>query len=383
MSVNTYYSNNRGENSEKSSLGLLLKILWAFIVGFLLLLYPLQTSAKVISKCTNCHTMHDSEEGASVTAGNPQPALMNLSEGSSCWGCHAVGGSNNIDPLTGAPQVNHTAANDLAGGNFAYITGAKNGVTGTTETRGHNVIITGVVDDNFGSAYPPGDEFSQISDGFTMETFTCAGTFGCHGDRSVQDENQAISGAHHANDAALKYGTIDESFQGSTVGTSYRFLLGVKGGEDTDWQATESASDHNEYKGMTSGVESTRIFPGSNSISGFCAECHGNFHGEESDIGTGGLWRRHPTDISLPGDGTEYAAYTSYSVEVPVARISIPNAPGSSIDPNETTDDIVMCLSCHRAHASPNRDSLRWNYEEMIAGGGGSGGCFTCHTSKK
>jgi len=42
-----------------------------------------------------------------------------------------------------------------------------------------------------------------------------------------------------------------------------------------------------------------------------------------------------------------------------------------------------MCLSCHVAHGSPYADMLRWDYGTMVAGGGGSGGCFTCHTQKK
>ncbi len=250
-----------------------------------------------------------------------------------------------------------------------------------------------MIDTNFsGGVYPPGDQHNNYADGLTNTTFTCAGKFGCHGDRTIDDEFMAVKEAHHYNDSSLKFGGININNQaltggpiGEQVGSSYRFLKGVKGGEDSDWQATADLSDHNEYFGETSMKESGRAVPAGNTISGLCAECHGYFHGNEStETGSSSSpWSRHPTDISLPGSGTEYAAYTTYSVEVPVARTIIPQSPSGSVDPSGTVDDIVMCLSCHRAHASPYEDLLKFNYADMIAGDSSkSGGCFTCHTSK-
>ncbi len=362
----------------------ILSIYFVFII--VLSSFPIPLFAEITVDCLNCHTMHNSQDGGAISASGAAPYLLKAEGNTPCWGCHAQGAAYNIDSVTGAPQVRHKNTSDLAGGNFAYITGDKEGKTGDTITRGHNVIDTGVIDNNFSSGiFPPGDEFSQSGDGFTNTSFTCAGKFGCHGDRSVEDGNLAIRGAHHTITNALKFGSIDENAQGSTVGTSYRFLLGVKGGEDSDWQATVSADDHNEYKGATSGVESTKLAPGGNTVSGFCAECHGNFHGDATDTGGISLWKRHPTDISLPGTGTEYAVFTNYRPETPVARTEIPGSPSNTVDPTGTTDDIVMCLSCHMVHASPYSDILRWNYEDMVVGTTGDAagtGCFACHSSK-
>jgi hypothetical protein len=362
----------------------------AFFMCVMLLLLmssPSGLFAAVTGVCSNCHNMHNSQDGTLESKGGSREFLLNTQTGTDCWGCHAVGTGNNIDPLTGAPQIRHTNISDLAGGNFAYVTGDKAGVNGNSVTRGHNVIDTGVIDNNFSAGtYPPGDEFFQSGEGLTNNRFTCAGKFGCHGDRTASDELSAIAGAHHESDSVLKFGSIDESSQGSSVGTSYRFLSGVKGGEDSDWQATESKNDHNEYKGADGGTESTAISPGGSTMSGFCAECHGNFHGDASDVGGGGSpWKRHPADVSLPGAGTEYDQYTSYNLQVPVARTVIQNSPGSEVNPGGTSDDIVMCLSCHRAHASPYKDILRWDYSSMIAGTNGNSagtGCFVCHSSK-
>ena len=362
-----------------------MKKLILFVVVMIALMFTLgvvAANAKVDGQCSNCHTMHNSQDGADVDANGPYNALTK----GDCLGCHGQSPSGTANIISNIPQVLH-AGNDLAGGNFAYITGGKANVTADSSTAGHNVSDIGV--DEATLTAPPGDENSTRITAGAGGNFTCAGTYGCHGNRATEGNFASISGAHHADDSALKFGTISETGQGATVATSYRFLLGVKGGEDDDWQATASASDHNEYKGAAgTGSESSISSPGGGTISGLCGECHGNFHGSADIGGTSSPWKRHPTDISLPASG-EYASYNpdaatagEYSLEAPVARTAIPNASTATVTPSGTSDDIVMCLSCHRAHASPNQDMLRWNYSDMVAGGGGSGGCMVCHSNK-
>lgn len=352
--------------------------------------------------CVNCHTMHNSQAGAPMNWDGSSTPNETLLRGG-CIGCHGRGTNNNIEFDGTTPQVLHTNAIDLAGGNFAYITGAKSqdssDLGATKDTVGHNVIDLG---DGFkedtipqnANSYPPGDEFGNYGNGLTRDTFTCAGKFGCHGDRTTEGSFAAIRGSHHVNDSVLKFGTINEGAQGGTTGLSYRFLKGVKGGEDSDWQATVAANDHNEYKGaINRGSEGTISTPAGGTISGLCAECHGNFHGTGSgDIGTGSPWLRHPTDIVLPNDASkEYQYYNgcagggakcTYSIDAPVARATIPNSVSSELTPGND-DSIVMCLSCHKVHASANADILRWNYEDINAGGGSENArCFICHTTK-
>jgi hypothetical protein len=111
-----------------------------------------------------------------------------------------------------------------------------------------------------------------------------------------------------------------------------------------------------------------------NTMTAYCTGCHGNFH---TQLDGNANWIRHPSDAVLPTDG-EYADYTAYDVIAPVARPAL-TAVSDVVNPGT---DMVMCLSCHRAHGSPNDDMLRWEYSGMVAGGGGSGGCFVCHTEK-
>jgi hypothetical protein len=347
---------------------------------FALTLISSSAYAVVQGACVNCHTMHNSQNNSPMnwdTSSTPNEALLR----GSCIGCHgqAPSGANNI--INNTPQVLHNATTDLAGGNFAYITtSAKRDAADTGATQnsvGHNVIDLGGTYQETILTSPPGDENTT---GITNANFTCGGVRGCHGDRTQTGSYAAVRGAHHANDGVLKFGAISEAGQGGTTALSYRFLKGVKGGEDSDWQATSETADHNEYKGDTTMGTSSSTYPANNTISGLCAECHGYFHGTTtSEAGSGDPWLRHPTDVSLPSSG-EYAAYTTYSLTAPVARTAIPDSPGSTVTPSGSADDIVMCLSCHRAHASPYYKMMRWDYKSWP--GVGTNGCNICHTGK-
>lgn len=350
--------------------------------------------AKVTGNCANCHTMHNSQNGSAMaTYGADGQAWKGtgpfgaLTRGN-CLGCHGMGTANKIVTIGGSdiPQVYHTEgtglATDLAGGNFAYITGAKSRVTADQNSAGHNVIDLGAAYNETVLTEPPGLWHGSIF----IANLTCAGgIYGCHGD---------IKGAHHQN--------VDGKCDNPTaLFDSYRFLCGVKGLENIGtykWQ-NKDANNHNEYYGATSPPSGGDMCVpchtrprgvgcdgGEMTISNFCGICHGNFHVLSAEAppgggigGTSSPFIRHPTDIILPASG-EYTAYTTYSVEAPVARTTVFDSPDSVVRPGT---DVVMCLSCHAAHATPYADILRWNYNGMIAGGGGSGGCFTCHTQKK
>jgi predicted CXXCH cytochrome family protein len=191
---------------------------------------------------------------------------------------------------------------------------------------------------------------------------TCAGTYGCHGgttpeyDRDgdgIVTDLEAIGSAHHTDDACLKAGTLNLDEQGTSTGKSYRFLNGIKGIEDEDWEQDHVNTSHNEYFGSSDYLST------SETISALCTRCHPSYHdtgslpgGDGLGIGTGlSSWLRHPTDL--------------------LSSISNP----SSVEPGK---DAVMCLSCHRAHASPYDKLLRWDYKSFMPGEG----CSTCHTSK-
>ncbi|MBI4843216.1 MAG: hypothetical protein HY809_02685 [Nitrospirae bacterium] len=352
-------------------------------------------NANITGVCSNCHTMHNSQDGAAVVGSGPNDVLLT----SDCLGCHGQGGSQKIISIGGSeiPQVLHSdGTGDLAGGNFNYI-----GTLG--DNRGHNIVDLVNGDDVLD--IPPGAEYGEHANPAKMVTdsvLTCAGSNGCHGFRAIGGSSnlQALKGAHHKNITTDSTSGFDDDYN------SYRFLRKVKGHENdgqvnssTKWQNAD-ANNHNEYFGATSPLEfdancakchsnapSANIVPPQNTMSGFCGTCHMNFHlltgTETSDMGIGDStvspFRRHPTDVVLPGAGTEYNNYTSYSVEAPVARGVVPDSMSNVVTPDNSgvQGAIVMCLSCHKAHASQYPDMLRWDYDGMVVGTTGASAFFS------
>jgi len=350
-------------------------------------------SAHAIIKgvCSDCHTMHNSQDGVFMAnfGGESGPNLA-LTRGS-CYGCHAQAEGQALVSLgaDSTPQVMHTEGTDLAGGNFAYITGSKG--SGASDAKGHNISDLTGIDDTI-SALPGGIRQSFHYD-FIVNTsnLTCAGTNGCHGYRyAAASLPQGINGAHHSNvGGALK--TADRS------GNSYRFLMGVKGLEDSDWQYTRSSGDHNEYFARTTPITlgcgtnnchgGNGIEPPDGTISQYCATCHGNFHtltfGSSDGVGAGASspFIRHPTDLALPNSG-EYSFITTYNLDAPVGRTG--NYNSALATASATDGDAVTCLSCHVAHASNYPDMLRWDYNSCssVDADKADCGCFACHTTK-
>ena len=373
-------------------------LLFAAAIGFgaVMIASPGSVSAKISSgACVTCHTMHDSQDGAVVATGGPNNVLLRYN----CLGCHT--GTNGADGLNAnsAPGVLDTVPptfwtggnTTLAGGNFYWV---EQGV----DAKGHNLTeMTGNPVDVPLAAIPPGGlDLATFAAGANVATLTCAGATGCHGDRglggfgSTDVDTQDFGGigtAHHGND-----NTID----GSSVFASYRFLLGVRGLEDSTWQYTTTTTKHNEYYGSarTDDSDVGGTAGGADlTISGLCATCHNDFHndglagaafatpGIENVGGVwGNPWVRHPTDLDFNGLGGQYASYTVYDVQTPIGRSTIPASASAAVYGGES---IVICMSCHVAHGSPYDDLLRWNYATMVAGQGvGTDGCFNCHTTK-
>lgn len=362
------------------------------IIGLVALLSLVLTygfaDAKVSGACVNCHTMHNSQNGtAMATYGGGTGPNDALTRGN-CLGCHgySTGGSSNIVTIGGSniPQVWHAAATDLAAGNFKYYS--------TSHDRVHNVENV-VAQDGILTNTPPGVASAYdpaTADFSTSSRLQCAGRNGCHGNRDQATAGAAIRGAHHYDDSAiLKFtgsGPVEGSQGGGTGGTSdytttgksYRFLYNVKGGEETSWSATSTV--HNEYKGAVYAARTTLTWATVDTISDLCAECHGYFHmSGSSGIGTASPWLRHPTDAILPGTGEYATITTTYNIETPVARQTIPASITNTVDISGSDADIVMCLSCHYAHGSNYADILRFDYSTIATAGTK---CLRCHTGK-
>ncbi len=367
------------------------KIFLIHITILQLLMFSVVSEAYVTGDCSSCHTMHNSQNGASmrlditpITGQGTGECLDCHSDNRGillrrdCVGCHArnSGGAANI--VDNTPQVAHNAASDLAAGNFRYVFGGN-------DAKGHNIHGFGasINPDLFLLNSPPGYDinYDPSTGGYQNNLemqIMCAGQNGCHGNRDILAPMSAIRGGHHGIDNVLKFGSIAEGSQGADVPTSYRFLYKVHGGEVTGWVNVDQ-NTHNEYKGDIFAVRAAQAWANVDTISEFCAECHGDFHASAEITNVAGSpWIRHPTDVDIPNSGEYASMTTTYSVETPVARVNIPNAVSNSVDPSNATD-VVMCLSCHAAHGTNYDDILRFDYTTLADGTG----CIRCHTSKE
>lgn len=351
-------------------------------------LVPRGGMAQVAGDCGTCHTMHNSQGGVSMSGTTTVYRALTMGN---CVGCHTGGPGQTISGGT-IPLVNHTSpptAGTLAGGSFGYM-GA--GGSAATDALGHNVAGISTTFDSVLGITPPGG--TALTGGPMM---TCAGTNGCHGNRGVADEYADISGAHHGKNTS---GGTNGYVDGNGLANSYRFLAGIKGLEDTDWEASNSSTDHNVYFGVDRATQ-TDSTTAAGSISTLCGKCHGAFHVSAPHVANNlGIsyannmtspWVRHPTDFDMNNVKAklDYAGYggigNPYVVQAPVAskNVSSTSTRVASVY-GVAGDAIVTCVSCHRAHGSDQADLLRWDYTKMDAHAStvGETGCFTCHTTK-
>ncbi len=100
----------------------------------------------------------------------------------------------------------------------------------------------------------------------------------------------------------------------------------------------------------------------------FCGSCHRQFHGIQNTK-RGSRYIRHPVGITL-SQAKEVSFYEYIKIEDPVTKVENPD--GNALNKYSAK---VFCLSCHYAHASQYKNSLRWDGKKPGAGQG----CYECH----
>ena len=374
---------------------------------WVVLFSPLVCLAGMTSgKCVDCHTMHDSQDNSALARAGifgalsgPQDMLLKLD----CIACHT--GTNTgatdvspyespfVDDSSGAVIYMNTGteigANTLAGGTFYWV-------RTDSDAMGHNVNqLTGADTGRFTKV--PGD---PATDYFFLE---CAGTNGCHGDRSAGNDVPivAMKGSHHNNDHTIWK-------DGTTLPKSYRFLNGIQGYGSSKYEypgaTTLTRNEHNRYFGKVRNDQSDPAAPDfqansvNGTISGFCALCHQDFHNGNNSLGIfgSGVWIRHPTDYDMSDSvsSKEYLDYNFkvmgttggqryYNVVAPLSTAVKNTTPQEFVFTGSNNDAIVMCISCHRAHGSEFHSALRWNYRDWPSSASKSyDGCSICHATK-
>ncbi|MFH1277981.1 MAG: hypothetical protein ABIK65_06360 [Candidatus Eisenbacteria bacterium] len=205
------------------------------------------------------------------------------------------------------------------------------------ETHGHNVIgpAYGLVQDGTLGASPGGD--------FLVQHLTCTSCHDPHGNESFRLLYGSALGPIYGGG---RYDFDDDA--PFAAGNSRRTYVGG-GGNETNGR-------HTVYK---------------SGMAEWCANCHETFHSGNTTNFV------HPTGEAVGGSVAEiYNLYVStedqtggdpavsYWGLVPFEDVDIDLATvdTENYTAGPTAADQVMCLSCHRAHASPFPDIGRWDF---------------------
>lgn len=420
--------------------------------------------------CTDCHTLHGSENGAAVSAGtrtneangnsSTWAGFDDLTVGGGyrellkkgdwtdmCLSCHKEG--NNKASTADLPSVESVKYGDWTapivmtqdgyykadgtingktysmpagdfyysnmdpkkGHNPAYTKGFSFAGEGSSKLMRADTLANGGMDLK---ASPPG---GAITDG----EWSCHSCHGMHsrfsgGYTAYRQIKRNVNGVKFSTDVtgygvetkagdyttgqqAAGYEPLKSNSRGDlrkdTNGNWTVYVNKRKGTSDTaldgadldgaDLLALEGDTNKNVYRG---------------GFSSFCSTCHGNFHDGSSANGAatveGGnngktevnsTWVKHPTNISMDqsvstrkyGINTYKKAVkgqqsavspnpSGYDWKYPLVQTETTGIVGATLDVKSTVaggtlhnDDRIMCLTCHKAHASQYENMVRWD----------------------
>ena len=328
-----------------------------------------------VAECMGCHNIHDAKSSSSLMAGT------DIS--STCINCHGKTGASSYhiltpdaDMPTGTPPGNRTP-----GGDFGWLKktyswnpgyGAK---TDPGDGHGHNIVA---IDFTYTA-----DATNLTAPGGDMDStqLSCNSCHDNHGKlRRLSDGTFAITGAPII--ASGSYNNSVTPAAGQAVG-AYRLLRGpgsTAGSGGKTFTAVFNAVVPSTYN-RSEAVTATRVAYGAG-ISDWCATCHPDMHSGSSSKMT------HPVNQGLGSSvAANYNAYigsgnmagtstTSYDSIVPFqtdnttdyAALKLLAVNDGSNKNGPASSDRVMCLSCHRAHATGWEYMGRWNNAgELIA----------------
>ena len=305
-----------------------------------------------VGSCNACHSMHSAQAGS-------QQLLLSSDPSSICLNCHTGGGGRN------GPSVFSTNGSALTpGGDFYWLTKSFSWLDGQSPdyNHGHNIVA---VDFNLYAdlilTTAPGGNYPSASLGCTS----------CH------DPHGQVGGGTARGDLPVsKSGSYGAGADAGSISGNYR-LLGDSNYMSGSYSFSNDApvarqSNVNKY------AESDRSHVDYGSgMSEWCGNCHGGMLSGGSQMSGGSSGHHHLSgDNHRLGQGaiTFYNSYlrsgdlsgtaaTAYLQFVPFERGT---TDALWLDPHSTqgpdANANVMCLSCHRAHASAFPDGGRWDF---------------------
>jgi hypothetical protein len=343
----------------------LLMIMAAVVIAFGLSGTAMAFHDGGVAHCDGCHTMHQSLDGTTMTqqghSGTPNPDLTIGSDPTgTCLNCHDGAGSYHINSADGS---NFTPGGDFywMGKTFTW-TAHNTAYESAGDDHGHNVITSdfpGFTEDGtLGTA--PGGTYD-------------AGDLGCtschdpHGKVYNGGVAAPIEGSGSYGDTATVPGAIMGNFR----------LLGdvnYDAGPTTTFSEPAPVAVTASFFGPGRNETDTSHTDYGQGMSEWCAQCHGNFTGANRHV----VGAAATLEGDMVGQYEDYVAtgnldgdpLTSYWALVPFERGE--NATVATLSASSTsgpdTESNVMCLTCHRAHASAFQNAGRWDFTaEFIA----------------
>jgi len=358
-------------------LKLLLILMGAVVIVFGLGGYALAFHGGAVAYCEGCHTMHNSENGESIIEGGVVgQASANLLKGadvsSTCLGCHDGQGSYHVKSSDGT--------NFKPGGDFYWMTkqftysAHGSNFTITKSSHGHNVIASefGLEQDETltqapGSAGAP-----------TPYQASWLGCASCHDPHGKTDRpGQVVASGSFADQAPLPAGEIygnyrllgDSSYDGA-MGDLYSFsydspIAVAPGNSDV---SNETDSNHTDY---------------GSGMSEWCANCHpafltagagaqGHVHpvGNDQHLSLDNIFQNYNAYVKtgdLTGNASDsYLQFVRFERGITRTNINDLHPNGAQADDGPNGNSNVMCLTCHRAHASAFENAGAWDFKAEL-----------------
>lgn len=352
-----------------------------------------------VAECEGCHTMHNSKENlemnlspdASVVQFNGVRFLLQgFDQSSTCLNCH--GNSTDAAPSSYHIMDTRTLAAGTApmqltpGGDFGYLrktyTWTVRGTTNTSpgERHGHNIVAA-----DYSLAADP-DLAAAPGGTYPASELKCISCHDPHGKYRIMDAAGTVATTGKPIMSSGSYNNSADPTATAAVGV-YRLLGGV-GYAPVSYNALPfssgspaavAPSTYNRSEATTD----THVAYGQG-MSEWCANCHTNIH---KNTGASVSPFRHPAGNDAELGATIAANYTGYvssgifdAAQTNPYNSLIPFEEGTAdravLKPlavnNGTTSagpgatDNVMCLSCHRAHASAFDHMTRFETDQTF-----------------
>lgn len=302
-----------------------------------------------VGSCEGCHGLHQGNTGQSTSAW----MLLGSDPSSTCLRCHA-------DPTNEIRVLSEDGSSYTPGGDFHWLkesfswSGEMGQKTSIGDRHGHNVVAADFQMSADGQlSVAPGGSYPSSKLGCTS----------CH------DPHGKPTAVGTASGPVVRSGSYGGSAPNGTVSGTFRLLRGASTGADAfsnaapvavaPLRAVETDQNHVAY---------------GSGMSEWCANCHAGIlnngdrgvhrHVAGNDAKLGRSVVAIYNSYVKSGDLTGSAA-TAYSALVPfeLGTSDVTSLNPTSTDGPSSTSANVMCLSCHRAHASAFSSAGRWDFK--------------------